>query len=67
MDGKKILTLRSRNLVTCGEGVRHPTTPIQGQSFILIKPKFSEIDSKNMILALAFGALNAWGALRFGF
>ena len=26
------------SLVTCGEGVRHPTTPIQRQSFVLIKP-----------------------------
>ena len=33
----KILILESRSLVTCGEGVRHPTTPIQGQSFVLIK------------------------------
>ena len=43
-----------------GEGVRHPTMPIQGKSFVLIKPKFSKIGSKNMILALAFEALHAW-------
>ena len=43
---KKILNLRFRSLVTCGEGVRHPTTPIQGQSFVLIKSKFLEIGSK---------------------
>ena len=35
---KNFLILRSRSLVKCGEGVRHPTTPIQWQSFILIKP-----------------------------
>ena len=38
VDGKKILILKSRSLVTCGEGVRHPTTPVQRQSFVLIKP-----------------------------
>ena len=48
-------------MITCGEGIRHPTMAIQGQFFVLIKPSFSEIDSKNMILALAFGALHAWG------
>ena len=35
---QKILILESGNLVTCGEGVRHPTMPVQGQSFVLIKP-----------------------------
>lgn len=45
----------------CGETVRHPITPIQGQPFVLIKPLFSEIGSKGMILALALGALHVWG------
>ena len=58
---EKILILRFGSLVTCGEGVRHPTMPVQGQSFILIKPLFLEIGSKNMILALAFKALHTWG------
>ena len=35
--GKKILILEFGSLVTYGEGVRHPTTPIHGQSFVLIK------------------------------
>ena len=30
MDGKKILILESRSFVTCGEGLRHPTTLVQG-------------------------------------
>ena len=38
VDGKKILILRSGSVVTCGEGVRHPTMLVQGQSFVLIKP-----------------------------
>jgi len=42
------LILKYRSLVTCGEGVRHPTTPICRQSFVLIKIK---------LFALAFGAL----------
>ena len=29
VDGKKILILESESLVTCGEGVRHPTMPVQ--------------------------------------
>ena len=48
-------------MVTYGEGVRHPTTHVQGQSFVLIEPLFLEIGSKNMILALTFEALHAWG------
>ena len=64
---KNILILRSKSLVTYGEGVRHLTMPVQGQSFVLIKPLFLEIGSKNMISALAIKALHAWGALRFGF
>ena len=59
MDGKKILIFEFGSLVMCGE--RHPTMPVQGQSFVLIEPLFLEIGSKNMTLALAFEALHAWG------
>ena len=34
VDGKKILILRSGSLVTCGEGIRHPTMQVQEQSFV---------------------------------
>jgi len=31
------MILEFGSLVTCGEDVRHPTTPVQGQSIILVK------------------------------
>ena len=44
----------------CGEGVRRPTTRVQGQSFVLINLNFRILVVKIMILTLAFGALNTW-------
>ena len=48
------MILESRSLVTCGEGVRHSTTPVQGQSFVLLKPYFLEIGSKKHDFGIGF-------------
>ena len=43
------------------EGVRHTTTHVPRTVLCFDKTVILEIASKNMILALAFRALHAWG------
>ena len=50
-----------RSLVTCGEGVRHPTTPVCRQSFVLVNHNLRTLVVENELLALAFRALNVLG------
>ena len=61
------MILESKSLVTCEEGVRNPTMPVQGQSFVLIKSYFSKIGSKRHDFGIGFQGFACIRALRFGF
>ena len=59
--------LEFESLVMCKEGVRHPTTPVQGQSFVFIKPLFLKIGNWKQDIGISFTGLWTHWALRFGF
>ena len=62
MDGQKILILEFRSLVTCGEGVRHPTMLVKRKSFVFWKiHNFQTLAIENKLLALSFWGVKCVG------